>query len=149
MCIICSGEYKGETVINCFNCPLLKEIPIIEGLQQLDCFNCPLLKEIPVIEGLRLLCCYNCPLLKQIPVIEGLQRLYCVDCPLILDFPRDVKWILWQRCKWRDRTPKMVQSLIVLQRRYRKKKFKRIVEYRISLRKHFYRDLIGVAVTYM
>ena len=59
------------------DCPLLAEIPNIQGLQTLHCYDCPLLKEIPNIQGLQTLDCSGCPLLTEIPNIQGLQKLYC------------------------------------------------------------------------
>ena len=147
MCIICTGEYKGETAINCSDCPSLKEIPVIKGVRELLCRNCPSLTKISVIEGLQELECYNCPFLTKIPVIQELQGLYVSNCPLLVTITR-TRTMAYTRCKWLERTPEMVRSLVVLQKRYRKKKFKRIIEYRIALKPHFYRDLIGVAICY-
>jgi hypothetical protein len=59
MCIICSGNYANKITIDCYSCPLLKEIPNISGLKVLYCSNCPLLKEIPYISGLEKLKCYH------------------------------------------------------------------------------------------
>jgi hypothetical protein len=83
MCIICTEEYHGKTVISCWNCPLLREIPVIPGLQKLWCNSCPLLTEIPVIPGLQILACWYCPLLTKIPDIPGLQKLECWNCPWV------------------------------------------------------------------
>ncbi len=44
---------------------------------------CPLISNIPHMEGLKILCCSSCPLINNIPVIKGLKELYCSDFPLI------------------------------------------------------------------
>ena len=103
MCIICRNEIKADIkYLDCSGCQEIKEIPVINGLQDLYCNNCPLLTSVPVIDGLRELSCSNCPLLRSIPcinglqilncnnslltnipLIEGLKNLYCFGCPLL------------------------------------------------------------------
>ena len=44
MCILCSPTFdknKVNTHINCTNCTVITNIPIIKGLYSLTCNNCP------------------------------------------------------------------------------------------------------------
>jgi hypothetical protein len=76
MCKICDNEHlEGLETLDCENCELLTNIPIIEGLTELYCSDCPLLTTISIIKGLEELDCSNCPLLTKIPNIEGLKVL--------------------------------------------------------------------------
>jgi hypothetical protein len=77
----------AQTTLFCWDCPLLREIAVIPGLQKLECWRCPLLTEIPVIPGLQELQCHFCPLLTKIPEIPGLEKLVCNDCPLLREIP--------------------------------------------------------------
>ena len=54
MCILCDNPLIGQGT---------------EGLQKLNCYDCPLLTNIPSIQGLLYLFCSNCPLLTNIPSI--------------------------------------------------------------------------------
>ena len=102
MCVICTGEYHGRTEIFCYKCPLLREIPVIPGLQTLFLVHCPLLTEIPAIPRLRKLYCCDCPLLTKIPVIPGLEVLCFSNCP------------------WLKPSPEKLDLLVFLQRKIRK-----------------------------
>jgi len=80
--MICEGKYDEKTIeINCYNCPLIKDIPVLPNLTHLDCSGCPLVKEIPVLPNLKHLYCYNCPLLQSVPPLPRLIYLDCSGCP--------------------------------------------------------------------
>ncbi len=55
MCIICDNtikkSFKELQKLYCYNCPLLTNIPSIQGLQTLYCYNCQLVNKIPSIQG--------------------------------------------------------------------------------------------------
>jgi hypothetical protein len=120
MCKICSGEYKGETFLDC--CPSVKTIPDITGTYALYCIDCPLLTSIPVIPGLQKLFCHNCPLLTTIAEIPGLQLLWCRDCPLLTTIPDEVR-VRISHCPFLHNSrnyERNMQALLTLQRFCRK-----------------------------
>ena len=104
MCIICENKISLKGLRELYCCPLLKEIPLIEGLQTLSCSECPLLKEIPQIKGLQRLDCCNCPLLINIPqqTIEGLQTFN------------------HSGCKWLKCNDTIIKKVKILQRWFKK-----------------------------
>jgi hypothetical protein len=89
MCLICDNKFEGNKILK-LCCPLLTNIPNIEGLEYLDCSNCPLLTHIPNIKELEKINCSNCPLLTNIPNIKGLKELDCSECSLLTFIP-DIK----------------------------------------------------------
>ena len=99
MCIFCEKQKdqneepnyldKGEgMLISCSNCPLIKIIPMIQGLIKLDCSRCDSLTDIPVINGLKILDCSYNKSLTRIPMIDGLEELYCIWCPQLRKIPK-------------------------------------------------------------
>jgi hypothetical protein len=141
MCVICRGEYHGKTYIRSSNCPLLREIPVIPGLQILVYYCCPLLekiavipglqrlecwgcflREIPVIPGLQRLYLESCPLLEKIPVIPGLQILYLDACPLLTAIPviPGLQELHFSNCPWVNPSTEKLALLIFLQRKVKK-----------------------------
>jgi hypothetical protein len=126
MCKICSGEYKGETFLEC--CPLVTTIPVIPGLQRLHCIHCPFLTSIDSlasIPGLRELYCNNCPLLTTIPAIPGLRYLNLWRCPLLTSIPviPGLQELSCESCPWVPQSPsyeRRINGLLTLQRFCRK-----------------------------
>ena len=110
MCKICRNENLNELKdLYCVNCPLLTNIPLIEGLKYLNCGTCPLLTNIPNIEGLQILECHYCPLITNIPVIEGLRRLSCSNCVLLTNISHieGLKYLDCSNCPLLMYAPKM------------------------------------------
>ena len=89
MCIICESKEnpnklnKVGRVLDCYECPLLTNIPVqfprninipwFCSLRALNCSRCPLLTEIPIINTLGLLSCSDCPLLTRIPNTQTIR----------------------------------------------------------------------------
>jgi hypothetical protein len=69
----------------CYDCPMLKKIPKIPGLEKLFLEHCPA-EEIPVIPGLEELVLRFYPI-KEIPDIPGLIELDCHDCRFLEKIP--------------------------------------------------------------
>ena len=89
MCLICESKEnpnklnKVGRVLDCYECPLLTNIPVqfprninmpwFCSLRALNCSRCPLLTEIPIINTLGLLSCSDCPLLTRIPNTQTIR----------------------------------------------------------------------------
>jgi hypothetical protein len=108
MCKICEGDYQDLKSIHCVSCLNLREIPFIEGLEDLVCYHCPLLESIaennsliyleidycpsisiiPRFKKLRKLLLGDNMLVRSIPHIEYLEELYCIRCGSLEELPK-------------------------------------------------------------
>lgn len=113
---ICFSVIPAEFLINvsrldCSECTLIKEIPVIKGLEQLYCNNCPNLTIIPFIDSLVQLECCRCFSLTSISDSQsglklrsepqsGLKYLSCYTCPNLTNIPilPKLEWFECQYC---------------------------------------------------
>lgn len=75
MCIICTGEYKNLTEIDCSGCTTVTSIPYIKHLRILKCSWCTSLTSISMLNKLYLLNCSWCTSLTSIPILNNLYGL--------------------------------------------------------------------------
>ena len=60
MCIICLGEYKGETYLDCSDCISLTSLPSLPNVTHLHCSYCTSLTSLPEIPNMTYLDCSGC-----------------------------------------------------------------------------------------
>ena len=84
MCIICRGEYKGETELDCSGCALLTSLPKIPNATNLNCSGCTSLTSLSSLPNVTALYCGGCTWLNHrnsnytinISKLTRLQRWY-------------------------------------------------------------------------
>ena len=77
MCIICRGEYKGETELDCSGCTPLTSLPELPNMTNLDCRGCTSLPPLPNVTHLY---CWGCTSLTSLPAMPNLTTLYSGSC---------------------------------------------------------------------
>ena len=65
MCIICRGEYKGETDLDCSGCTSLTSLPELPNLTTLECCGCTSLTSLPDMPNVTSLDCGGCTWLNH------------------------------------------------------------------------------------
>ena len=87
MCIICRGEYNGETRLECAGCTSLTSLPKIPNVTHLDCGSCTSLLSLPEISNVTQLYCYNCTSITSLPPLSNVTYLDCSGCTSLVSLP--------------------------------------------------------------
>jgi hypothetical protein len=80
MCIICKGEYNGETHLYCGDCTSLTSLPDIPNVTNLYCNGCTLLTALPEMPNMRYLYCHICTSITSLPDMSNITHFYCDGC---------------------------------------------------------------------
>jgi hypothetical protein len=61
-------DVNGYSIIYCFDCPKLKELPLWPNVKTVHCYNCPNLTKLPLWPNVDTVYCHNCQKLTKLPL---------------------------------------------------------------------------------
>ena len=150
MCIICKGEYNGETVLDCSGCTSLTSLPPLPNVTSLSCNGCTSLTSLPAIPNVAILGCYGCTSLTSIPAMPNMTYLDCYGCTSLTSLPKihNMTRLYCDGCPWLDHSsnPKYLNNisrLSCLQRWYRRMLWCRYLKSREFIEWCYHPDNIG------
>ena len=92
MCIICRGEYKGETELDCSDCTSLTSLQEMPNVTTLVCHGCTSLTLLPSLPNMTYLSCHDCTWLNHISNSE-----YNINISRLSRLQRWYRRMLWCR----------------------------------------------------
>ena len=92
MCVICTGEYNGETILDCSGCKSLTSLPSLPNVISLDCSRCTSLTSLPSLSSVTFLYCRGCTWLDHRSNFK-----YSNNIVMLVKIERWYKRMIWYR----------------------------------------------------